>query len=225
MLSEWTNKMSPRRPSQANCPGTTQPQGKLVPIQMTQLHLCILKTSTHNIYKQVCLPCNFIPGKSCCGKTGTSRCAHPASSSQARTVVAKQVQAGVLTLPVHPRQELLWQNRYKQVCSPCQFIPGKGMVAKSAQASVLTLPLHPRQKHCGKTTTGHPAISPQAKALWQNTYKQVCSPCHFIPGVSSVAKQLQASVLTLPFHPRQKMCGGISTSSCADPAISSQAKA
>ncbi len=80
-MDKWTNKMSPRRPSQANCPGTTQAQGKLVPIHMTQLHLAYAKRR---------------------GKTATSKCALPAISSQAKA---------------------MWQNTYKQVCSPCHFIP------------------------------------------------------------------------------------------------------
>ena len=125
----------------------------------------------------------------------------------------------------------MWQNSYKQVCSPCRFTPGKRCVAEYLQAHVLILPFHPRQKHRGKTCTNkcaHLAIAPQAKALWQNTYKQVCSPCHFIPGKRTVAKQLQAVVLTLPFHPRpfhprQNNCCKTCTSKCAHPAISSQA--
>ena len=103
MLSEWTNTINPRHPSQANCPGTTQAQGKVLPIHMTQLHLAYAKRR---------------------GKTPTSMFVHPDISFPAKA---------------------LWQNRCKQVCSPCYFIPGKGIVAKQVQARVLTLPFHPRR--------------------------------------------------------------------------------
>ena len=124
---------------------STQAQGKLVPTHMTQLHLCILKTLRQTIYKHLCSPCHCIPGKS---------------------IVAKQLQASVLTLP---------------------FIPGKRIVTKQLQASVLTLPFHPRPFH------------PRQNKLWQNGYKEVCSPCHFIPG-AHVPGSMGSNGGHLPLH-------------------------
>ncbi len=196
------SEMNSRRPFQAKWdPGTTQAKGKLVPIHTTQLHLAYGKDCSkalwQNIKQASVLILPLHPRQNDCGKTPKSNCAHPAISSQAKE---------------------LWQNMYQLVCSPCHFIPGEKRQEKTTPfgVNIMRSPVlyraaqaHYRQKQCGKTPTSkcaHPAISSQAISPQKNCCKTCTSKCAH-PSISFQAQalwqQVQASVLTLPFHPRR----------------------
>ena len=159
--------MDKQSKSQANRPGTTQAQGKVLPIHMTQLHLAYAKRR---------------------GKTPTSMFVHPAISSQAKANCPGTTQAQGKVLPIHMTQLHLAYAKRRGKTPTSMFVHP----AISSQAKA----------NCPKTGASkcaHPAISSQAKATWQNMYKQVCSPCHFIPG-AHVPGSMGSNGGHLPLH-------------------------
>jgi len=94
---------------------------------------------------------------------------------------------------------------------PAPSLHTENSKANHLQAPLLTLPLHPRQKHCGKTATSkcaHPAIHPRQKNCDETATSKCAHPAISSQAISPqakqiVAKRVQGSVLTLPFHPRR----------------------